>query len=1356
MSLKRASYLLFLITVVSVGYGWAQNYAPQVSYQAGTFPIGIAKGDFNHDGNLDIVVANFDASSLSLFLGNGDGTFLPPTTVPVGSRPVSVAVADFDGDGNLDLAVALEDSQAFQLLLGKGDGTFGMPVTIPVPTVVNGITAKIVAADFNDDGKPDLAVAGDGGVQLFLNKGSGDFSPGVVIIGIASDVVAADVNGDGHQDLVYTVIESAACGAEGVPFLALGNGDGTFQPPGQLPVTLSDPSGIAIADVNKDGHLDLVVADAGIGSCPNGSVTNGSVQVLLQQPDGTFVPSATISSTVHPAAVAVGDFDGDGKQDIAVLQSANASVTPVPADAVMIYLGDGSGQFSGPHQFKVGGGPEGLVVASFTNTVALDIAVSNAGADSMSVLVNQGANTLALASSDNPSSVFGQITLTGTVQPKFSGSGPFSGSITFSDGGTTLGTSPVNSSGTASLTVTFATAGDHALEAIFSGNTSFVGGSSATLNQAVNRAVPGVALTSLLNPSLFGEPVTFHVAVSAVPSGTIPSGSVALNLADLTIGAAAVDTTGKAVVTVPSLPVGSFAITAVYSGDTKYAEAFSVPLVQTVNKSPSASILAVNPSTSVFGQVVTLTATVTTPGGGSGAPSGVVSFSDAGNAIGVANLDGTGTASLSVSSLGAGNHTIAATYTGDGNFLASVSPAIALTVNKSATTTKLSSTPNPSVFGQGIILNLVVAASGGGAGTPSGLVTIHDGTTNLGTVTVDGAGKATLPVSLLAVGSHNISASYGGDANFNASSATGAAGVNQVVNQGSTVTTISSSENPAVFGQGIALTAIVTASGGGSGIPSGSLIFSDGGVSLGVATLDAAGSATILLPSLAVGAHNITASYGGNVNYLSSVSSVLTETINRNAEVISVTAAPNPSQFGQTVSFTLQAVAAAPGGSPGTPVPGGRVTLTDNGAVLGAAVLDGAGKVVVTASGLAVGAHSFVATYSGDPNFLPGSSAVQVQTVNKASTLTLLGSSADPTTNASSITLTAVMSTASGTPSGSVAFLDGSNQLQSVPLDKSGSAILALSNLSIGVHSFIANYSGDENFAVSHSAAFKESVVDSHSTVALNSSANPQTVTEPLTFVAAVTPALGGVVSSGNVTFSDGESILAVLPVNNSAASFTTTALPAGAHQITATYQASGSPGPFDGTSAVLQQTINLAPPGVIIGGQGEDFTIVVSHPNGQVAAGQSFTTDVVLTPVNGLTGPVAVLCTGTPEGSTCSVSTDGAVFDGRTPISSKLVLTTTGPTTTALLGNPHPARQMRWTLGLSLGLGLVVLPFASKRSRRFAMVAAIAGALVGCGGTTFKTQTLESTTPPGTYTITVQSESGVLVHSAPVVLTVK
>src|SRR5205807_1632680 len=175
------------------------------------------------------------------------------------------------------------------------------------------------------------------------------------------------------------------------------------------------------------------------------------------------------------------------------------------------------------------------------------------------------------------------------------------------------------------------------------------------------------------------------------------------------------------------------------------------------------------------------------------------------------------------------------------------------TVNKSPTTTTLAASPNPSVFGQGVVLNAVVASSGAGSGTPSGSVSFTDNGALLGTAILDRAGKATLTVTSLGIGSHNIAASYGGDANFISSSASGAEGVTQVVNQSSTVATLASSADPSVFGQIITLTITVAASGGGSGSPTGTASLSDGATSLGSATLDSTGKAILAFSSLAVG-----------------------------------------------------------------------------------------------------------------------------------------------------------------------------------------------------------------------------------------------------------------------------------------------------------------------------------------------------------------------------------------------------------------------------------------------------------------------------------------------------------------------
>ncbi len=1451
MTLQWMALLACLALSVLRNQSFAQNFAPAVDYATQTQPTGIAKGDFNGDGNLDLIVTNAAPTSLSLFLGNGDGTFKPAITIPVTiGFPLSVTAADFKGDGNVDIAVCSATSGLLQVLFGNGDGTFQPPITFPIPGLppnpagLNSVV-QISSPDFNDDKKPDLASATSNGVAVFLNDGSGNFSfAGYAFSGqVIQNLAVADFNRDGRPDLVVNT-------DAGTTLLSLGNGDGTFQSPSTLPFTTQSPAGIAVADINKDGLLDVVVDDFGLASG-----APGSIQIALQQPDGTFLPAATLTSIVHPNGIITGDFDGDGIIDIAALSGASSGE---PSN-VVIFPGRGQGDFLAPNQFPVSSGPTQLVAASLSNTVALDIVTTNIIANTISVLVNHGANTLALTSSVNPSAVFQSVTLTATVKPEFPGSGTRSGSVIFADGSKTLGTASINSSGSGSLTTTFTGAGSHSLVAVFGGNSSFVGGSSATLTQAVTKAVPTVSLASSVDPSAFGQLVGLTVTVSTVGAGAPATGRVNLVSGGSVILNGVLDNTGRIVLNTSSLPIGANVITAQYAGDVNYTAANSLPLTQTVNKSATTTSITEVPNPSVFGQAVVISATVTASGGGSGVPSGTVSFSDGGDPLGTVPLDGNGKASITANSFAVGAHIITAAYSGDSNFLASSSDASPQTVNRSSTTTALSGgpnpsvfgqavvfaatvaasgsgsgvpsgsvsfsdggnsigsatldttgkaaitvsslvagshnisvsyhgdinflassaagsqtvnksptattlavNPNPSVFGQGVALNAVVTSSGAGSGTPSGTVSFTDNGALMGTAVLDKAGKATFTVASLGVGSHNMAANYGGDANFISSSASGAGGVTQVVNQSSTLATLASSADPSVFGQTITLTITVAASGGGSGIPTGTATLSDGATFLGSVTLDSTGKATLAFSSLAVGDHSLTASYSGSVNYLASSSTRILQTVNKNTVAITIVSSPNPSTFGQGIAFTAQVAPAQPGGALGTAVPTGTLSLTDGGVVLAAGPLNGSGKLTITTSALAVGAHNLLATYTGDANFVEGSSSPYTHTVGKAQTATSLISSMNPTTNFSPFTLTATVTSAPGVPSGSVTFLDGTQAIGSSIVDNGGNAALRVVNLPAGVHNLNALYNGDANFSGSQSPSVREMVVDSHSTVTVVSSTNPQIVTEAVTFVATVTPALGGQATNGIISFSDGKQILTTVPVSDSTASFTTRTLAIGNHQIVATFQAGSLPGPFDGASLALVQSINRDLPIIIIGGNGQDFTVSIQQPTAQISVGSTFSTQVILTPVNGLKGSVTMLCSGAPTASTCSINSDASTFDGKNPITATLVITTTGtPISSAATVSSMEMRRPNLYPGLALGLlpvffSCLLVQGSGKKRRKLIGLTMLTALLAGCGGTRFETKTLIANTPPGTYTIHVQSQSGTVVHDGQILLTVK
>jgi hypothetical protein len=279
-----------------------------------------------------------------------------------------------------------------------------------------------------------------------------------------------------------------------------------------------------------------------------------------------------------------------------------------------------------------------------------------------------------------------------------------------------------------------------------------------------------------------------------------------------------------------------------------------------VSATSTALTSSANPS--VFGQLVTFTATVT-PASGSGTPTGTVSFNDGALTLATATLS-SGQASFATSLLSVGSHSITAVYNGDSNFTGSTSVALTQTVNMAPTTTALTSSPSPSVFGQSVTFTAAVSVVAPGAGTPTGTVTFNDGSTALATVMLTSSGTATFSTSSLAVNSHSITAVYSGDSNFTGSTS---AALTQAVNKASTTTALSCSPNPSIVNQSVTFTATVSLVAPGAGTPTGTVTFNDGSTTLTTVTLTSSGTATFSTSSLAVNSHSITAVYSGDGNF---------------------------------------------------------------------------------------------------------------------------------------------------------------------------------------------------------------------------------------------------------------------------------------------------------------------------------------------------------------------------------------------------------------------------------------------------------------------------------------------------------
>src|SRR3989449_3140947 len=272
------------------------------------------------------------------------------------------------------------------------------------------------------------------------------------------------------------------------------------------------------------------------------------------------------------------------------------------------------------------------------------------------------------------------------------------------------------------------------------------------------------------------------------------------------------------------------------------------------------------PNPSVVGQAVTLSTTVTALAPAVGLPTGTVTFRDGATVLGTVTLVN-GSASLVTSTLAVGSHPLSATYSGSATFAASTSPNVTQIVNPAATSTSLTSSPNPSISGQAVTLSSTVTS---GAGVPTGTVTFRDGATVLGTATLVN-GSASLVTSTLTVGTHPLTATYNGSATsaYNGSAAFAASTsptVNQVVNApaaAATSTSLTSTPNPSTVGQTVTLSSTVTS---GAAVPTGTVTFRDGAITLGTVTL-VNGSASLSISTLTAGTHPLTAAYNGSAAF---------------------------------------------------------------------------------------------------------------------------------------------------------------------------------------------------------------------------------------------------------------------------------------------------------------------------------------------------------------------------------------------------------------------------------------------------------------------------------------------------------
>jgi hypothetical protein len=609
------------------------TFQPEVTYDlGGPGVLAVAVADLNGDGKPDLVVAyngnGMPTSPVGVLFGNGDGTFQSPVTYDSGGEAASTAIADVNGDGHPDLIVANGSSDTVGVLLNNGDGTFQSAV---VYSFFGYFALSVAIGDVNGDGYPDLVVADDCGScggSILLNNGNGTFqSPIYYDAGQPiSSVAAADLNGDGKLDLVAGVNYTQDVGDVSV---LLGNGDGTFQPAVRYSPGGGSITSVAIADINGDGYLDLVVGNAN-GYESQFYVSGGVIGVLLGNGDGTFQAVTTYSSGgFSTGSVAVSDINGDGRPDIVASNSCNA--------------------------------------------ILLDYYCDQSNNSPLGVLINvpPGAktSTTTIGSSLNPWAYGAPLTLSATVTPP--GGGTATGTVTFYDGWIDLGSAEL-SNNEANLSGIAPAFGWHLFSAGYSGSGSVPASTSAPLVQVANQATTTTAVIANVNPSYPGQTVTYTATVAGQYGGQV-TGTVQFLQGERkhqTTVCTATLANAQATCSATYTVVGSYPITANYFGDANNSGSTSPRLSHTVRALPAATTTTVitSGSPSQVGQAVTFTATVAS---NLPVPDGeTLAFYHGKTEIGT-GMTSNGVAALTTSFAKTGKYTIKADYPGDASHKAS-------------------------------------------------------------------------------------------------------------------------------------------------------------------------------------------------------------------------------------------------------------------------------------------------------------------------------------------------------------------------------------------------------------------------------------------------------------------------------------------------------------------------------------------------------------------------------------------------------------------------------------------------------------------------------------------------------------
>jgi large repetitive protein len=959
--------------------------------------------------------------------------------------------------------------------------------------------------------------------------------------------------------------------------------------------TLASPSSVASVSTSKLAAGTYQITAVYGGDSANAGSTGETVQAVTS----ALLPSTTtISSSVDPSSTG---------QAVTFTASVASGSGPAPAGSVTFTNGTtklatvtlASGSASLTKSFSTVGTDE--IEASYSGSSIYAVSSS-----AVSQVVGSGPLPVSFTAADfdpDPGVVGQPVTFSADLADA-SGAPVDGGTLTISTGGATLGSAPVVD-GYAQLSASFAAAGSDEIDLVYSGTSEFTATEDSFLEVVQSAPLPTeTQLTSSLNPSVQGQPVVLSAYVQSDTYAGAPEGTVTFKNGSTTLGVETVGDEGYADLTTTGLPTGTDTITASFSGAGYGAStASNVQTVGTAHLATATTVYA-SPARAVTGESVSLSASVEVPYDYGQVPTGVVTFASGSTTLGTAALV-YGYASISTTALPAGSDPVTVTYAGDQFFASSAATVTEdVTSSKSSLQLSLGTTPDPSVSGQPVTLEVTFPVD-----DATGTVSFKDGSTSLGTALVVSPGsyfdnEATLQVSSLPAGTDVLTANYSGSSFYDAGSAV----ITQTVSSGALATSeqLSAGADPVAAGQGVTFVDVVTPTAGAAP-PTGTVTFTDGSSTLATVPVSSGyygSTASYSTDSLAAGGQTIKASYSGDANSAPSsadISEVVQAATSTDATTVYLTSASNPSVAGASVYF-VASVSAVSGGA--TPV--GNVVITD--AVGGTTLLLASGNISPSEQDeyfflplTTAGTNVITAAFSGDTNWLASQTTlIQTVTTPQAATLVDLSSSANPSRAGQPVTFTASVTPQEYVgagygyvpPTGSVTFLDGSTTLGTADLFE-GEASLTTSGLAAGNASISAVYAGDANYTTSQSSlgqqvsstALSSSVVVSGYPINVLSG-------QPVSLEASVFGPAEAALPTGSVTFKVGSTTLGVAPVSEESAELTTSALPTGSDTVTASYGGDVNYAPASSTTQLtvtttkFATTIELYQPGTVAVGQ--------------------------------------------------------------------------------------------------------------------------------------------------------------------------